>query len=272
MQFEPRSVYTIAREIPDPYDVSTYYVRAVIRDARTYTLIDTVDLYDNGDHVFTKEWRLPADSSGQGKQILIKTTVYTDNGYTTKSETYAEELTTEILIKTAAVPQGGWGETDFDPMVRGIEKMINAKIDALPKPEKVDLTPIENLLNHVSFLVESIVIPEQKETDLRPVIEEMKSIENKIDSIVIPEPEKLNLTPALQAIQAIRIPVHEVGMKDVKSLKEDLLKEITSLRKLYKNRQNMVLTIDPRIQEVPEKEEEDPKVKELNDKISKLFK
>src|SRR5574337_612585 len=97
MQLEPREYFTIARGLEDYTDSTTYYVRAVIRNARTDALIDTVNLTDNGNRRFTKAWQVPADPSGLGFYIIVTTTVYTDSGYTTKAENYLERFEEHLV-------------------------------------------------------------------------------------------------------------------------------------------------------------------------------
>src|SRR6185369_1823353 len=99
MQLEPQQFYTLARGLEDHTDSGTYYVQAVVRNARTDALIDTVNLTDNGNRRFTKPWLAPADPTGLGLDILITYTVYTDSGYTTKAENYGEKFDEHTVLR-----------------------------------------------------------------------------------------------------------------------------------------------------------------------------
>ncbi len=82
---QPQKSFTVVRQIANHLDSATYYVRAVIRNAYTDELIETLDLTSRGSQRFSKNWQVPADPSGEGFYISIVTSVYTDSGYTTKS-------------------------------------------------------------------------------------------------------------------------------------------------------------------------------------------
>src|SRR5258707_3851150 len=100
MQLEPLEDFTIARGLEDHTDSTTYYVRAVVRDAKTDALLATVNLTDQGDaHRFSKKWQIPADQTGQGYYLLITTSVYTDSGYTTKSSNYGDKDETYLVMR-----------------------------------------------------------------------------------------------------------------------------------------------------------------------------
>jgi hypothetical protein len=134
MQLHPREQFTITRQLNDPAIVTTFYVRAVIRNAKTDTVIDTVNLTDKTGQRFTKQWLVPADPSGQGFWISIVTSVYTDNGYTTKSTDYGDEacsyLVQERYVFNPNYPVG----PDID--YKRIKKMIDEAIKKIEIPEQ----------------------------------------------------------------------------------------------------------------------------------------
>ena len=94
MQLAPNTTFAIVRQIEDHTDSATYYVQAVIRNAQTDALIATVNLTDQGSRRFSKNWQVTADASGQGFYISILTSVYTNSGYTTKSQNYGDKMET----------------------------------------------------------------------------------------------------------------------------------------------------------------------------------
>src|SRR5437879_1246261 len=98
LQLEPLELYTIARGLEDHTDSTQYYVQAVIRNAKTDALIATVQLTDQGDqHRYSKAWQVPQDQTGLGFYLLIETSVYTDSGYTTKSQNYGDKYETYLV-------------------------------------------------------------------------------------------------------------------------------------------------------------------------------
>jgi len=198
MRCAPQSIYTIGRHIPDPSDLNTYYVRAYVFDARTFTLLETLNLEDKGNGTHTKEYRLPSDPSGSGRQLLVKTTVFTDSGFTTKSPLYAEELDTELLVITETKTGGGGGSgysTDID--YTKISKLVNEALTPIKKElaqeikdnksEKVDLSSLKDTLlealGGVLLAVKDIKAPDIKETDLTPVLDKIDTIKKAIKDI-----------------------------------------------------------------------------------------
>lgn len=98
IQLNPREIFTIARGLPDHTDSTTYYVRAVVRNAKTDAVIETINLTDSGDHHrYTYNWQVPPDVSGLGTYITIAISVYSDSGYTTKTEAYGDQLDTYLI-------------------------------------------------------------------------------------------------------------------------------------------------------------------------------
>lgn len=187
MQLTPREFFTIARGLEDHTVLTTFYVRAYIRNARTDELLDTVDLVDSGDHHrYSLPWQVPADVSGQGFYILITTSVYTDAGCTTKSTTYGDRYDSYLVmdrVNANLVGFGGGSDVDY----KKIQKMITeavAKIPACEKPEMpepIEIAPIIEMLGQIKEMCVSMKEKEMPEVDLTPVISGIRAIENKIN-------------------------------------------------------------------------------------------
>src|SRR5947209_2026571 len=105
----PQNSFTVVRQIANHLDTDTNYVRAVIRNAYTDAIIDTLDLTDKGSQRFSKNWQVPADPSGQGFYISIVTSVYTDSGYTTKNPNYGDEENTYLVQDRVPLARHGGG-------------------------------------------------------------------------------------------------------------------------------------------------------------------
>jgi len=220
MQLQPNEKFILYRGIEDHTDTNTYYVQAVIKNALTKVVLDTVNLTDNGDKTFSKEWDVPADVSGQGFYITIAYSVYTDSGYTTKSEIYADKFEEHLVQTRYNFNLGGGGSGIDYKKVRKIiqEELGNVKI---PEFKETDLTGIFNSLVVLKSMIESISIPEPEKIDLVPVLQAIKNI--KIPEPIIPE--KVDLQPIIEEIQKNRPEVEKV-----KELTEELL---NSIRKFY---------------------------------------
>ena len=217
MQLSPREYFTVARQIEDPLDTATYYVRAEIRNARTDALIATLDLTDRGSRRFGKEWQVPADPSGRGFYITVVTKVYTDSGYTTVSEQYGEKLN-EYLVQDRfnKATDTSWASTGADVDYKRIKKIVDeavAKID-VPEGQTVDLSPLKRAfdegMREIVKDVRAIKIPEpriEKETVHTPV--DLSPLEKRISNAVeeikksIPEREEHDMSPMMEAVNTL---------------------------------------------------------------------
>lgn len=246
MIIQPQEYFVVARELADPNDTGTYYVRATIRNARTQALLGTLDLTDQGDQLFTKEWQAPADPSGLGFYIIVRTRVYTNSGYTSLSADYGQELSTYLIDDRFRI-HGGGGGGDVD--YKKIRKIFREVLDAFPFP-KVNLEPIMDLLKPlkdfqtimISFaktgelklgriferlLGHNVILkqlkdrrfPEIKETDFSPVL---KAIKDK------KEPTDTDLSPVMREIGFLRGDVNADAVKKLTDTAGNLQKLLTS--------------------------------------------
>lgn len=204
MQLNPGETFAIVRQLADPNDAGTYYVRATIRNARTDTLLATKDLTDRGGQRFSVEYQVPSSTS-DALYIAISTRVYTNSGYTTLSTDYGQEIET-YLVETRSKHFGGGGsvlKVDYEK-IRG---MIRESLDTLKFPETKQ-PKMPRMMSHddiksamseammpmmaqmmngrtthagmedmVRKAIASIQFPEQKETDLGPVLDAIGEIE-----------------------------------------------------------------------------------------------
>ena len=223
----PNEDLPIIRAIDNPNDAATYYIQAVIKNAKTLVTLDTVNLTDNGDRLFSYNWHTPHDAVGLGMYIIIITTVYTDSGYTTKSEVYAEQTDTyKIEINQAHFGGGGGSDIDY----RRLRKIIQEELEKLPK-------------------VELPKFPKQEKVDLVPVLQ---AIANK--TFDFPKPEKIDLTnltlgqkKIIQVIADKEIPVTDLNpvmesivkhspqqaLSEIKTLKEEISELFEAFKKLF---------------------------------------
>lgn len=178
MRLEPDSQLILVRGLEDHTDSTTYYVQAVIRDSLTDALIDTVNLVDKGNRRFSKSWHVPPDPTGQGRDILITFTVYTDSGYSSKATTYGEKFD-DHRIEHAPKNGGGGGGVDID--YKKIQKMVDGAVANIPKTKPVPT----------------------KEPNLTPISDSLQAILSEIRGIDIPKPDKLNLTPLMGKFDAL---------------------------------------------------------------------
>lgn len=204
ISLQPTENYTIVRQLPDPSDATTYYVRAVVRNSITDTILKTVNLTNQGSRRFKVAYEVPADVSGLGFYIDITTTVYTDAGYTVKSTTYSEELESYLVFdRTKGTSGGGGGGADID--YKKIQKMLDALVEKFPEIKPTDLSPILKGILEVKKEIGAIEIPEMpkiEKIDLLPVIKAIGDSENSIIKAIDNKEvtERTDIEPILTAI------------------------------------------------------------------------
>lgn len=244
MQLFTNNNFTVVRQIANHTDATTYYVRAVIRNAYSDAILDTLDLTDKGSQRFKKDWRVPADPSGEGFYISIVTSVYTDSGYTTKSSDYGDEETTYLVVDRAKVIggggfQGGGGGSLARRDIRDIvseelEKIIpkitpkEPKEVKAPKPIEMPKMRFEEVLKAIKDLPK----PEKcKETDLKPLMSAIADLKNDVDKKeVTPETD---LEPVVQKweenMKAIVHVLEKVGESLIKATRQTIINEINDI-------------------------------------------
>lgn len=178
----PNQPYAISYYITDHTDAGTYYVQAVVYDAGTGEVLDTLNLVrqTTNNHLFSKVAQAPGDSSGHGRRIVVVATAYDDAGHTVKSTNYAQQSENYIVVRPGAGLALGGGGVDYqalndmfsselEKVLKGNEKawgdMVNIitaiadRLDKIPT-DKVDvkgaLTPLLKTLESLSVSVTKI--------------------------------------------------------------------------------------------------------------------
>lgn len=208
MQLHPRENFTITRQLQDPSLTSTFYVQAVIRNAKTDTILETINLTDKTGQRFTGLWKVPADASGQGFWISIITSVYTDSGYTTKSTDYGDEENTYLVQERYIFNpnyQHSGQDIDYSKIRKIVKEVIDENIDAEGKDDSTESEDSTKKLNSEisSFILEIKNILSENNTNIsnkilgsnninkeslssisKMITSSNNSIENKIKSLL----------------------------------------------------------------------------------------
>lgn len=243
MQLKPREIFTIVRGLEDHTDTATYYVRAVIRNARTDAIIDTVTLTDKGDRRFSGEWTVSADPAGYGIYIIITTSVYTDAGYTTKG-IYGDTFDTYLIAERPnPVLSFGGGSSGPDLDYKKVRKIIAEEVAKIPKVEMpiipkqkiVDISPLQKGLDGNSQDINDV------RKQLNFIVDSLSIIKNTIDSL--PKPEKVDFAPLQEAIDSnlanlngelenIKTKMEENQQASGADLKDELQKNLEEVNKI----------------------------------------
>lgn len=231
MQLSPREIFTVFRILDDHTDGTTYFVRAVIRNARTSELIATVNLTkQSGVQEYKQDWQVPADTSGLGFYITVVTSVYTDSGYTTKSTDYGDEGATYLIdVRKKSTGGGGGVGVDYEKLKKIFEEAVRPLIregyddsELLKKIEKTKQSMLE--------AVKSIDIPEPIDpipATQRALETAIKRISGDIAKIKIKDPEKPDFSEILESINELSTELSTmkeaiVSSNDLRAIKDDI--------------------------------------------------
>lgn len=214
MILRPQRNFTVVRQIGNHTDAATYYVQAVIRNAYTDAVIDTLQLTDRGSQRFSKNWQVPADPTGEGMDISIVTSVYTDSGYTTKSENYSDEEQTYIIEDKEVGGRGGGSGVDARTIRRILKEEITAskEVETEETEDKKEDMPMLGGMSHemtkpdfseiteaIARLEVALKPKEVKPVDFKPILKELEAVKGMIaEKEVTPETD---LTPVLDRLQ-----------------------------------------------------------------------
>ena len=174
----PQVPTVIDLSLNNPADTATYYVQAVVKDKLSGATLLTQNLTDNGNHYFSGKWTTPQDPTGQGRELLVITTVYTDAGYSVISDAYGAIYDTWIVQARPQFYGGGGFPAEID--YAKIEALIEAKLNTLPapiEPEAVDLSPVLKRIDELET-----VLPVME--DINPSLEKLKAIINEMSSLM----------------------------------------------------------------------------------------
>lgn len=208
MQLQPGEMMAIVRQLADPNDAGTYYVRATIRNARTDALIDTKDLTDRTGQRFSVEYQVPSKSS-DAIYISISTRVYTDSGYTTLSDMYGQEIET-YLVEMRQQHFGGGGGSGIS--YKKIEETVRAVLKEMDKPDAIDVKGIVDkalqgavgdIKGHTEQVVESartVVPPVDFSSVLRGIERTSKLLERVVTEM--PKTVREEIAPHMEDLSA----------------------------------------------------------------------
>ena len=211
LQLTPGEQYPIVRVLKDHTDTSTNYVRAVVKNAATNATIESINLTDQGNRIFSKVWDVPVDSTGK-LFIVIITTVYTDSGYATKNQNYFEEATEYLLEQRWTHSFGGGGGgvgVDYKKIREIVREIVggvfSARIRELPAPE---INVIENVVDFRPYVSEILRRVGDMVDEVRPEPVDLSQLSKQITLLFreirgIERPKDVNLSPVIRRIEAV---------------------------------------------------------------------
>lgn len=249
---QPRQNFPISRLLTDPTDNNTYYLSAIIRNAKTGATIDTKELSQISGRLYGVTYQMPADPSGQGFYITITTEVYTDSGRTVKSDAYGEEhevfflydrfnFTQQMASQIAALISNDGLDIDYNKIKKACDKAISEsgiKTEMLTEDkmkkmmekkkegkEKDEMAPMKATLKEIAAATGRIEekIKEPERLDYQIIKDHVDSAKTEIKEHVTSEKaEKFDDTPLREAIQAANNIETKELLQDAKSLLDSL--------------------------------------------------
>jgi hypothetical protein len=206
MILQPGETFAVVRQLADPSDGETSYVRAAIRNAKTDELIKLLPLTDRGDRRFSATWEVPQDPSGLGFYVAVVTTVYADSGYSTPNLNYGEEASTYLVDNRFRNLGGGGGGDSVD--YRKIEKLIAKAFGGIKIPDAkdaaVDLGPVLDAVDALGLAVSKIPAPvPAAPPDMAPLASALAALAEQVGKIPTSHPS-VDLSPVLEALGGVR--------------------------------------------------------------------
>jgi hypothetical protein len=221
-QIAPAESYQISYFLRNHTDATSYYVRVRVYDVQTGELLDTQNLEQSATNsrLFIKTLTAPADPAGYGRSIVAIATVYTDSGYTTKSDNY-EEQEQYFLVK---VPQlfGGGGSIDLDGLRRSLVDYIDQKFAGLPEPSPLPEMPFEALFGAIGALQREVNRVPKETFDTAQLIDAVGGLKAAIAER--PHFEKTDLSGLEQGVTAVLTALAD-ARKDFARLSATMLNE-----------------------------------------------
>ena len=229
MQISPQQKFVISHQLASAFDEGTYYVQAVVRNAITDTVIDTINLTHKGNQRYTADWYPPADPTGRGLEITMTVSVYTDSGYSTLSTVYATSHETHIIqerYNTSMLMGSGGSDVSY-------KKIQDIVRDELEKQDFSEIKlAIQSVLSGFSDFKEKVDRTITKKIDVEvnvsEIKKEMRALLDAVQSIKIPEQKEVNFKPILSSLENINTSLTQ--LKDVyRNLSKEIMTSVESM-------------------------------------------
>lgn len=275
-QISPSEPFDVFYFLRNHTDGAAYYIRAVIYDVRTGDVLATSNLSQSptNSRLFSATLQAPPDPVGIGRNIVAIATVYTDAGYTTKSENY-EEQEQYFLVRDVPLMLGGGGGVDYR-IVRDIVSEEMEKLKAtLPKAVQAEDMPFQAVFGAIGALQAGINAIPKETLDLEPLRAGLDDVRTAIEGL--PKPEKTSLAPVLTAIAGLSTKVAAIDgqtrrssaailtaiQAEITTLSEQVLQRVEAGLKEMMGKQELTIPLHSLIREKPAAEPAMPDLSHL---------
>lgn len=283
-QLSPQETFPIVYLISDPSDANTYYVRAVLRNSVSGAIIQVngqnyVNLTDLTNRRFAQSIQAPNDPSGLGLYMDVTVSVYTDSGYTTKSDAYQEEnakyLVQQRWNQALGGGAGGFVSTKEVVDYKRIAQIVLEVFLGLPTTEipAFDLSPVLARCDELCGLIEGVKMPEIPKIDLKPHTDSVVAALQLFARDLRQNMPKLDFQPVLDAISKIKFPEAKDYEQNFGKLHEAIQGLLPNIDK-YNKYSGFGKTIDGLVKEYGEGAPQSPVEKrkfEVDPRVKALF-
>jgi hypothetical protein len=231
MFFQPYRNYVITRQIYNERDFGQVWIKAWVRDADTdEALVDGVEMTEATDEIgrFKYTFKLPADPSGNGRQLRVITVVYEDSGYTSRNVNYQVEENNIVVRDMNIMGHSGGGGSDID--YKKVREIVKEELAKLPPYPKLDLSDV---IKEIKTSVKSILsqIRAIPEADLTPIEEQIGQLVKAISNIPpAPEPKDFDYSKLEDIKSALKKINTDIVVLE-KQPKIERLKDFTEIKK-----------------------------------------
>jgi len=281
----PNQQFTFVFQLGDPTDTSTNYVQSIVRYSATSAIIATMKLTSLGGQRFSGTFTVPADVSGQGYNLDITSTVYTDSGYSQPNINYpiSTQQYTAIQPLNSFAMAGGDDGIDEATLIKVLERMLSKHVGGIkfPTPKDVDFSPITEKQDE---LLDMMVENRGNHIITHAKIDNNASEINKIPKSypIAREPKEVDLYPLIEGIQNIHkahdsfrnemIQRHAEHEKRVAKMIEDSKKYISDesskrIKDTIDEKRGEIFTINA----VSQDKKPEPKPKPIDERIKRLL-
>ncbi|MDD5220981.1 MAG: hypothetical protein PHV11_10465 [Candidatus Bipolaricaulis sp.] len=127
---------------------------------------------------FKYTYKLPADPSGNGRQLRVITVVYEDNGYTSRNANYQVEENTVVVRDMNIMGHSGGGGSDID--YKKVREIVKEELGKLP-PYPV----LEDIKKQIKDALKAVLrqIKDIPEADLTIIRDDIAQLSQSISNI-----------------------------------------------------------------------------------------
>lgn len=240
-QISPNTAIPVSYVTTIPGDVTLYFVRAVLRDTQSSTILQTLNLKNvsSTPNRYTGVFSPVSDPSGLGRMIDITISVYTDSGYTTLSNNY------QILQLNYTVLQpwiqglgtGGGLNIDYEKLQKMFDgtKVTNAEIgnEKAPKKERINYKRLENGVLGANEATRSALSEELKAHtgSLSKILSDISSAHKESTALVGGRFE--DLEARLKGLESGMTQGQKMSSQERSGVKNELISAIKEFREEY---------------------------------------